>query len=307
MQKKRFLANIFIMSSSMLFIRIAGMIANIYISTIAGASAMGLYHMIFSVFTFGITFASSGTSFAVTRLVSENRANPKSIISKCLRIALVMSIIGFGVFFFSAPVIQKNFIGNPSAVYALRILAFALPCMATSAVFRGYFIAKRKVAIVTASSIFEETVSIGITLINLKKLAGTPESYMSLVYGCVLSNLVACIFDTASYHYFTKNSIFGSKEISYRSIFNICVPIALGSYLKTGLVAAENLLIPIQFAKYGIKNGVAEYGIIKATPIDHTTYKVDDFVEKPNIENAPSNICFLGASVLTCEIFDELH
>ena len=54
-------------------------------------------------------------------------------------------------------------------------------------------------------------------------------------------------------------------------------------------------------------NDVYKYGIIKATPIDHTTYKVDDFVEKPNIENAPSNICFLGASALTCEIFDELH
>ena len=264
MQKKLFLANIFIMSSSMMFIRIAGMLANIYISAKAGAVAMGMYHMIFSVFTFGITFASSGTGFAATRLISENRANPKSIIAKCLRIAFVMSLIGFGVFFFSAPIIQKNFIKNSSTVFALRILAFALPCMATSAVFRGYFIAKRKVAIVTVSSISEEAVSIGITLVCLKKLAGTPDSYMSLVYGCALSNLFACIFDATAYHYCTGNSILGTKEISYKPILNICVPIALGSYLKTGLVAAENLLIPIQFAKYGIKNGVSEYGIIKA-------------------------------------------
>ena len=113
MQKKRFLANIFIMSSSMMFMRIAGMLANIYISAKAGAVAMGMYHMIFSVFTFGITFASSGTGFAATRLISENRANPKSIIAKCLRIAFVMSIIGFGVFFFSAPIIQKKIHQKP--------------------------------------------------------------------------------------------------------------------------------------------------------------------------------------------------
>ena len=50
MRKNRFIANVFIMTFSMLLIRIAGMGANIYIAGIAGAQAMGFYHMIFSVF-----------------------------------------------------------------------------------------------------------------------------------------------------------------------------------------------------------------------------------------------------------------
>ena len=77
MSKKRFIINVFVMSASMLATRIIAMMCNIYVSGIAGATAMGVYHIIFSVFTFGITFASSGTGFAVTRLVSEKSYDEK--------------------------------------------------------------------------------------------------------------------------------------------------------------------------------------------------------------------------------------
>ena len=84
MKKKKFIQNVLIMSSSMLVIRILGMASNIYISSIAGSDAMGVYHLIFSVFTFGITFASSGTGFAVTRLVSQRGLIERDVITKCL-------------------------------------------------------------------------------------------------------------------------------------------------------------------------------------------------------------------------------
>ncbi len=63
-------------------------------------------------------------------------------------------------------------------------------------------------------------------------------------------------------------------------------------------------VISVQFCD---KKEVYKYGIIKPQKIDSTTYTVIDLIEKPSIQNAPSNICFLGASVLTHEIFDELE
>ncbi len=264
MRKKQFITNVFIMSSSMLFIRIAGMATNIYISSRAGASAMGLYHMIFSVFTFGITFASSGTGFAVTRLVAENRGDEAGIIRKCLAISGVMSFFGVVLFLVFAPVFQKLFIKEQNAQFALRLLAIALPCMAASTVYRGYFIAKRKATIITASSIFEESVCLGVTLIMLNKYAGTPKAYMSLIYGCVSSNLAAFIFDSIFCKKCLRKSTYNTNKVKFKAIFSICIPIALGSYLKTALVATENLMIPLQFEKYGVLNAVGEYGIIKA-------------------------------------------
>ncbi len=46
------------------------------------------------------------------------------------------------------------------------------------------------------------------------------------------------------------------------------------------------------------------YGIIKGTPLDDTLYVLEDIVEKPRPEDAPSNIGAIGRYVFTPEILD---
>ena len=50
-----------------------------------------------------------------------------------------------------------------------------------------------------------------------------------------------------------------------------------------------------------------KYGIIKSKFIEDRVYKVKDLVEKPEPENAPSNIAILGRYIITPEIFDVLE
>ncbi|ADV46655.1 UTP--glucose-1-phosphate uridylyltransferase GalU [Nitratifractor salsuginis] len=52
-----------------------------------------------------------------------------------------------------------------------------------------------------------------------------------------------------------------------------------------------------------------KYGIIAGNLIDGTddTYRVDDMVEKPNPEDAPSNLAIIGRYILTPDIFDILR
>lgn len=51
---------------------------------------------------------------------------------------------------------------------------------------------------------------------------------------------------------------------------------------------------------------VSKYGIIKGTYIEDKVYKVKDLVEKPSLEEAPSNIAILGRYIITPEIFNIL-
>ena len=55
------------------------------------------------------------------------------------------------------------------------------------------------------------------------------------------------------------------------------------------------------------KSQVNKYGIIKCKEVENRVYKVEDMVEKPNQENAPSNIAILGRYIITPEIFDYLE
>lgn len=52
---------------------------------------------------------------------------------------------------------------------------------------------------------------------------------------------------------------------------------------------------------------VERYGIIDGTKIDDSLYKINDLVEKPKLEDAPSNLGILGRYILTPEIFDYIN
>jgi UTP--glucose-1-phosphate uridylyltransferase len=48
---------------------------------------------------------------------------------------------------------------------------------------------------------------------------------------------------------------------------------------------------------------ISSYGIVKASPLDEV-FKIEDLVEKPRPEEAPSNLGIIGRYILTPEIFD---
>jgi len=55
---------------------------------------------------------------------------------------------------------------------------------------------------------------------------------------------------------------------------------------------------------------VTRYGIIRATPVDDgegRVYEVHDMVEKPRIEDAPSNLAIIGRYILSPGIFEALQ
>ncbi|MCM8711275.1 UTP--glucose-1-phosphate uridylyltransferase GalU [Clostridium sp. SYSU_GA19001] len=52
---------------------------------------------------------------------------------------------------------------------------------------------------------------------------------------------------------------------------------------------------------------VSKYGIVKGMHIEDRVFKVKDLVEKPKVEEAPSNIAILGRYIITPQIFDILE
>ena len=55
------------------------------------------------------------------------------------------------------------------------------------------------------------------------------------------------------------------------------------------------------------RENVNKYGILDVKHIEDRVYKVKDMVEKPAVEDAPSNIAILGRYIITPEIFNILE
>ncbi|WIF96104.1 UTP--glucose-1-phosphate uridylyltransferase GalU [Caminicella sporogenes] len=55
------------------------------------------------------------------------------------------------------------------------------------------------------------------------------------------------------------------------------------------------------------KEDVSKYGIVDGEYVEGRVYKVNDLVEKPSVEQAPSNVAILGRYIISPDIFEILE
>ena len=90
--------------------------------------------------------------------------------------------------------------------------------------------------------------------------------------------------------------------------------VLLGDSITRGPTPCTKQLIDV-YNKYGAsaisleevpKEKVERYGIIDGSEVEKDIYKITELVEKPPVEEAPSNLAIMGRYVLTPNIFDKL-
>ncbi len=275
MKKKEFVSGVISLSLSMLIIQSASMGFSVYVSSRLGAAQMGLFHLLMSVYSFAITVAVSGVPLAATRLVSEAKSRSASVevLKKCLGLCLFFGVVSCLMLYAFSDKIAHSMLKDSRCASPLKILAISLPFISASAVIRGYFTGIQKVACITVSRMAEEFSSMFI-VITLMRLFGTEQTgaYI-LTLSAAASSVIACMFDIAMYA--LAASRYRSRLVSHGKmgdVLSISVPVGLGSYLRSGLVAAENLLIPTALAKSGTVNALARYGTVKAMAMPVITF-----------------------------------
>lgn len=275
MKKKEFVSSVVSLSLSMLVIQTASMGFSVYISSRLGAEQMGLYHLAMSVYSFALTVAFSGVPQAVTRLVSEANLKKERYAStkSCLCIGCFFGIASGMVVALLAEKICVHILKAPEATIPLRILAFSLPFSSFSAVIRGYFTGIRKVSCITVGKMAEDF-SFMLAVILLMKLLGTYNTGIKILsVATAVSSICAVITDFTMYKIEMNGLVKKNKtENHLKTVLRISAPIGAGSYLRSLLVAMENLLIPSALAKYGVSNPLASYGTIKAMALPIITF-----------------------------------
>lgn len=272
---KRFVINALILGGTTIFMRSISVIFSAYVSNKIGAEGMGLFSLISSVYMFAVTLATSGISLAVTRLVSEelghdNGAGAVQAVKSCVGYALVFGCSAAVLLFFGADFISTHILRDARTYLSLRVLAIALPFIALSNIFSGYFNAVRRVYKSASASITEQFVKIFITVSLLAAIAprGTEYACLALVVGTAASEALSFFYLLLFYIIDKKRHIKadeGKKSPDMRKrMLSISLPIALSSYLRSGLVTIEHILIPIGLRRHGsdYQTALASYGTI---------------------------------------------
>ena len=267
MRKKLFFSKVLQMALIMAVFNISNLCFGIFVSNRLGAEQTGLFHLIMNVQSIGISLSVSGMSLTATRLLSDmtrERALIYSdhILARCLRICLTTSVSAAAVMMCASNFIASSLIGRPEAAPMLRTLSPALVCVAVSAVLGGYFTAFGKVGAIGTGRLMGEAAS-------WIYIAGAVHSddgcigCIDVVAANVTAMLVQCLSDTYLWRKSARTHGAQKSSVTTRHVIALCAPLAIGSYLRTGLSSAENLLIPSRLGASGVADSLAQYGIIK--------------------------------------------
>lgn len=261
-----------ILTLTSLLMRSVGFSFSIYLSNSIGTEALGIFQLIMSVYLFFITLATSGINIATTKvIVAELAHHHQDGVRKAMKSCLLYSFL-FGVFacfllFFGASRITHFFLHDKIPSYLLSIIAISLPFIAISSAFNGYFNAFRKDAKNAINRVFEQFVKIISTTLLLSFLLpkGLEYALLALIIGETISEILSCFCAFLFYIFDKKPNLrsFVTKNY-FKEITRISLPIAITSYVRSGLSSLKQLLIPLRLEKSGLScsNALSKYGLI---------------------------------------------
>jgi UTP--glucose-1-phosphate uridylyltransferase len=55
------------------------------------------------------------------------------------------------------------------------------------------------------------------------------------------------------------------------------------------------------------RDRISSYGVVDVEPVEEGVYRVKDLVEKPPVDEAPSDLAIIGRYILTPDVFDAIE
>ena len=275
MARQSYLKNAAILTGTGLLLRAAGMFFRIYIAARIGAEGMGLYQLIYTVYTMAVTLATAGLSVAATRLSAEllatdDPANVRAAMRRTLALGLGLGAAAAALLFTGAGLAADWWLEDARAALSLRILAPSLPFMAVSACLRGFFMARRKVGPNSRAQIFEQVVRIGVValLIDSAVPQGIGTACAAVVVGNTVSEAASWVYMEWCYRRELRDVPRNAKRPVQglgRQLWDIIAPIAANQYMTSVLRTVENVMVPGCLALYTLsrETALSQYGALK--------------------------------------------
>lgn len=259
-----------LLTGTNLLLRAVGLIFQAYTASLMGAAGVGLLQLIVTVGLLAGTVGSSGVRVAAMYLSAQEFGHRRfsgvgSAMTVCLRYGMLVSTFAGVLLFCFSRTVALLWVQDVRAVLSLQITALFLPATVLSSVMSGYFTACGKVRTLVSVQVAERVFAVGVTLLLLLFRRGD----VAWICASILAGSgVAAVFSFAVLYamYRQDRRSFGIQKHRRgmtKRLFSLCVPLALGDYMRQGLSCVEQFLIPYGLAKCADRAaGMAAYGTV---------------------------------------------
>ena len=220
MRRQSFVLSAIILTLGGFFAKAIGAIYKIPLTNILGSSGMGVYYLIFPIYSLVIAFCSSGISVALSTEVAKcrkihHRYNEQKLLRVSLIFTFIISVV-ISIIIVLLSSLLAEMQGNMNAKAGYIAIAPAIILSSLIATVRGYFQGIENMVPTTVSMVIEQIVKLTIGLILAHKLCiyGIEYAVLGAILGVTVSEVIALIiivFNFLSYK--------GQLDYNYRNKF----------------------------------------------------------------------------------------
>ena len=251
-----------------LLLRFVSTSFQVFLSGRIGAEGVGLLQLVLSVGTLAMTVGMGGirtaTMYLCAEVIGQKRTDTMIwVLSGCVLYSILLSAgVGIALYIF-APWIAAHWIGNPSIIGAIRLLAVFLPVNCLCGVMVGYFTGVNRIGTLAIVEVVEQIFSMTATVLLLTFWAADhpTKACLSVIMG---GGLGACLTLISLLILKKRDHHAHGKRISVRNkLWETAVPLAVADNVKAGINTTENLMVPKRLALYpGSAAPLAEFGMV---------------------------------------------
>lgn len=271
LQQRSILHNTVLLTLANLALRSVSLLFQVYLADVIGAAGMGKMQLVLTAGSFAMTLGSSGVRVASMNLTAQEwgKGNPsgmKKAILSCLTYSLLLSTLAGALLWGMAPVIAVRFVKDEAVIPAIAILALSMPANCLVSVLSGFFTARGKIRPLVIIEVAERLLSIGITVMLLSFWAGGHMSRIccAVIGGSSLSTVLSLLAMFVLLFRELRHIPSDPKIPMARRLLDLCIPLALSDYLRSGLSTLEQFLIPrgLSRVSQSYDSSMADYGTI---------------------------------------------
>lgn len=275
MKKLNYIQGAFILTLTNLITGILSFIFRILLSRSIGAEGVGVYQLVFPLYTLFITLVSGGVITAISKLIAEqqtrsNYRNMHKIITICCILFGSWSILLAVCLSFNAAWVSQYILKDLRTLYSIIIFTPAIVFISLSAVIRGYFYGLQEVKPPALIDVAEKVVRLAGLIIAVRIMLPYGIEYvcagamLAMAAGELVSLLLLItvyIKKKRSYIYQRQSATDTSIVIINRILSN-AIPLSVSGALGTIMEMLCAIIVPTQLIAAGFnkQNALSLYG-----------------------------------------------
>lgn len=255
--------------------RIIGFFYRIFLSHAIGAEGVGIYQLIFPVYSMAFSLTASGIQTAISRNVSGKMAlGDKKGARDVFLAGLILTLGGtaaVSLFLYrDAAWIASVLLKESRCGTLIRYLAFALPFAGIHSCVGGYYLGLKRTSIPAISQLIEQIARVSVSylvyLIFLEK--GLPPTPVLAVIGLVFEEIASALFcmAAAAVHFGKKQADLRTpgSSLPFGSLLELSLPLTANRVLINLLQSVEAVCIPLrlQLSGLAVSSSLSVYGVL---------------------------------------------